>query len=63
MNMIARFFATVLSVVLAILMMRLVLGETRRARVAARNDAANRSRRHVARLKQDPSTGVYYPAD
>jgi hypothetical protein len=63
MNMVARFFATVLSVVLAILMMRLVLGETRRARVPARNDGASRSRRHIARLKQDPSTGVYYPAD
>jgi hypothetical protein len=61
MNMVARFFATVLSVVLAILMMRLVWGEARRARVPARDDA--KGPRHIARLKQDPSTGVYYPAD
>ena len=61
MNMIARLFATVLSVVLAILMMRLVWGEARRAPVPARDDA--KGPRHVARLKQDPATGVYYPAD
>ena len=61
MNMIVRLFATVLSVVLAILMMRLVWGEARRARVPQRDDA--KSSRHVARLKQDPATGVYYPAD
>jgi hypothetical protein len=63
MNMVARFFVTVLSVVLAIFMMRLVWGEARRARVPARNASSDRSTRHIARLKQDPSTGVYYPAD
>jgi hypothetical protein len=60
--MVARFFVTILSVVLAIFMMRLVWGEARRARVPARNDRPHGSR-HIARLKQDPSTGVYYPAD
>ena len=62
MNMIARVFFTVLSVVLAIFMMRLVLGETRRARVPVRNHAP-KGAGHVAHLKQDPATGVYYPVD
>ena len=62
MTMVARFFFTLLSVVLAIFTMRLVLGEARRARVPLRNDAP-KGERDVARLKQDPATGVYYPAD
>ena len=62
MNMIARLFFTALSVVLAVFMMRLVLGGARRARVAVRDDAP-KSPRHIARLKEDPSTGVYYPTD
>jgi|SoiMetStandDraft_2_1073263.scaffolds.fasta_scaffold345474_2 hypothetical protein len=62
MNMVARLFFTALSVVLAVFMMRLVLGGARHARVPVRNDA-QKNPRHIARLKQDPSTGVYYPAD
>jgi hypothetical protein len=63
MNVVARFFFTLVSVVLAIFMMRLVIGEARRTRVPVRNDGQNRPSRHVHRLEQDPSTGVYYPAD
>ena len=63
MNLVTKVFYTVLSVVLAVFMMRFVLAETRRARVAVRNDGSDRSPRHISRLKQDPATGVYYPAD
>jgi membrane protein implicated in regulation of membrane protease activity len=63
MNMVTRVFFTVLSVVLAVFMMRFVLTQTRRARVSVRNDGSDRSSRRIARLQQDPATGVYYPAD
>ena len=63
MNIVTRVFFTVLSVVLAVFMMRFVLAGTRRARVPVRNDRSDRSSRQISRLKQDPATGVYYPAD
>ena len=62
MNIVTRVFFTVLSVVLALFMMRFVLAETRRARLPVRN-GSDRSSRHITRLKRDPATGVYYPAD
>jgi hypothetical protein len=61
--MIARIFLGLLGFIVALLMMRLFVDETRRARVAVRNDRSQRSMKEIGRLEQDPATGVYYPAD
>ncbi|HEY7763753.1 MAG TPA: hypothetical protein VIB38_02080 [Aestuariivirgaceae bacterium] len=62
MAMVVRFLLTVLSVVAAFFMMRLMLHEGRRLRVPVK-DRDSRPPHRIARLKQDPETGVYYPAD
>ena len=61
--MIARIFLGLLGFIAALLMMRLMLDEAHRARVAVRNDRKPRSVKDICRLEQDPATGVYYPAD
>jgi hypothetical protein len=52
-----------LSLIVAMLFMRLLAGEARRARVAVRKSDGARPLKDVTRLRQDPQTGVYYPAD
>jgi hypothetical protein len=59
---VVRFLLTVLSVVVGFFMMRLMLHEARRLRVPVKDTDARRQHR-IASLKQDPDTGVYYPAD
>jgi hypothetical protein len=63
MAMIARIFLGLLGFIVALLMMRLMVDEAHRARVAVRNDRKPRSVKDIGRLEQDPATGVYYPAD
>jgi hypothetical protein len=62
MTMVVRFVLTVLSVVVAFFMMRLMLADARRLRVPVKERDRQRPRR-IARLEQDPDTGIYYPAD
>jgi hypothetical protein len=52
-----------LSLIVAMLFMRLLAGEARRARVAVRKNDGARPLKDITRLRQDPQTGVYYPAD
>jgi hypothetical protein len=61
--MLARIFLGLVSLIVAILFMRLLVDETRRARVAVRNNDGARPPKDAGRLKQDPATGIYYPAD
>jgi hypothetical protein len=63
MTMVARFFVGLIGLIVAVLFMRLLADEARRARVPLRNNGQSRPPKDVGRLKQDPATGVYYPAD
>lgn len=60
--MIARFFLGLFGLIMASIIVRTLTEEIRRARMQVRKDAAPSVPRAVA-LKQDPKTGVYYPAD
>ena len=62
-GMIARYLAGLMGILIAMFLMRLLIGEARRARVPVRRDNNLRPPRDAGRLKQDPATGVYYPAD
>jgi hypothetical protein len=62
MKMVVRFVFSVLSVILAFFMMRLMLNEARRLRASVKH-RSSRAENRIAPLKQDPETGVYYPAD
>lgn len=61
--MVARVFAGLMGLLIAMLVMRILAGQARRARVPLSHDEGSRPPRKVGRLKQDPATGVYYPAD
>ena len=61
--MVARFFLTMIGLLLVTFVMRLVLGEARRAARVPRRPAEPGARESAALLKQDPVTGVYRPAD
>jgi hypothetical protein len=61
--MVGKFLLGLLSLIVAMLFMRLLAGEARRARVAVRKNDGTRPLKDVTRLRQDPQTGVYYPAD
>jgi hypothetical protein len=61
-EMVARFFLTLIGLMLAMFVMRLVAGQARRARVPGRTPEPA-ARKDAALLKQDPVSGVYYPAD
>jgi hypothetical protein len=61
--MVGKFLLGLLSLIVAMLFMRLLAGEARRARVAVRKNDGARPLKDVTRLRQDPQTGVYYPAD
>jgi hypothetical protein len=63
MTMVARFFLGLIGLIVAMLVMRLLADESRRARVPLRKNEGSRPLKDVRRLKQDPATGVYYPAD
>jgi hypothetical protein len=61
-EMVARFFLTLMGLLLAMFVMRLVVGEARRAaRVPRRPEPGVRE--DAALLKQDPVTGVYHTGD
>lgn len=62
--MIGRFFMGLLGLVLTLLVVRRIADEARRARARVRSD--DRGDRRVpapVSLKEDPQTGIYYPAD
>jgi hypothetical protein len=61
--MLARIFFGLVSLIVAMLFVRLLVDETRRARVAVRSNDRARPPKDAGRLKQDPATGVYYPVD
>ena len=61
--MVGKFLLGLLSLIVAMLFMRLLAGEARRARVAVRKSDGARPLKDITRLRQDPQTGVYYPAD
>jgi hypothetical protein len=61
-EMVARVLLGLISLTLAMFFMRLISGQARRAHVPRRTpEAAGRG--DAALLKQDPVSGVYYPAD
>ena len=60
-EMVARFFLTLMGVLLAMFVMRLVVGETRRAARVSRRPAEPGAGEEAALLKQDPVTGIYHP--
>jgi hypothetical protein len=62
-TMVARFFVGLIGLVIAMLFMRLLADEARRARVPLRKNEGSRPLKDVRPLRQDPATGVYYPAD
>jgi hypothetical protein len=62
-EMVARFFLTLMGLLLAMFVMRLVVGEARRAARVQRRPPEPGNRENAALLKQDPVTGVYHPAD
>ncbi|MGH6875737.1 MAG: hypothetical protein ACREDW_12025 [Aestuariivirgaceae bacterium] len=62
-EMVARFFLTLIGLMLAMFVMRLVVGEARRAARVSRRAPDSGVGKDAALLKQDPVTGVYYPAD
>ena len=57
--MVARFFLTLMGLLLAMFVMRLVVGESHRAARVARRPPEPGPREKAALLKQDPVTGVY----
>jgi hypothetical protein len=61
--MVGKFLLGLLSLIVAMLFMRLLAGEARRARVAVRKNDGAPPLKDITRLRQDPQTGVYYPAD
>ena len=61
--MVARFFLGLMGLIVAMLFMRLLVDEARRTRVAVRKDGGSRPLKDIGRLKQDPETGIYFPAD
>jgi hypothetical protein len=61
-EMVARFFLTLIGLLLAMFVMRLVVGEARRAARVPRHPAQpGGARENAALLKQDPVTGIYRP--
>ncbi|HEY7750552.1 MAG TPA: hypothetical protein VH933_17970 [Aestuariivirgaceae bacterium] len=60
--MVARMIAGLLGFIIAMLFMRLLVGEARRARVSVKNNSP-RPPKDAGRLTQDPATGIYYPVD
>jgi hypothetical protein len=60
-EMVARFFLTLMGLLIAMFVMRLVIGEGRRAARVARRPSEPGARENAALLKQDPVTGVYHP--
>jgi hypothetical protein len=63
MAMITRIFVSLIGLIIAMLFMRLLADGARRARVPHRKPEGSRPLKDIGRLKQDPETGVYYPAD
>lgn len=61
-EMVARFFLTLIGLMLAMFIMRLAVGQARRAARVPRR-APEPVGKDAALLKQDPVTGVYHPAD
>jgi hypothetical protein len=61
-EMVARLVLGLMGLMLAMLFMRLVAREARRARVS-NTSIDNVHRKDAALLKQDPVSGIYYPAD
>jgi hypothetical protein len=62
-EMVARFFLTLVGLLLAMFLMRLAVGEARRAARVSRRPAEPGPSERAALLKQDPVTGVYHPTD
>jgi hypothetical protein len=64
-GMMGRFIVGFVGMVLAMLLVRRIAAEARRARMQAERGgrADPVERLPPVPLKQDPSTGVYYPAD
>ena len=62
-EMVARFFLTLIGLLLAMFVMRLAVGQARRAAKVPRRAPRPGLRDDAALLKQDPVTGVYHPAD
>jgi hypothetical protein len=58
-EMVARFFLTLMGLLLAMFVMRLVVGEARRAARVPRRAPEPGPRENAALLKQDPVTGIY----
>ena len=58
-EMVARFFLTLIGLLLAMFVMRLVVGEARRAARVPRRAPEPGPRENAALLKQDPVTGIY----
>ena len=64
-GMMGRFVVGFVGMLLAFLLVRRIAAEARRARMQAERDGRSDpiERLSPVALKQDPSTGVYYPAD
>jgi hypothetical protein len=62
-EMVTRFFLTLMGLLLAMFVMRLAVGEARRAARVPRRPPEPGAGEKAALLKQDPVTGVYHPAD
>jgi len=58
-EMVARFFLTLMGLLLAMFVMRLAVGEARRAARVPRRAPEPGPRENAALLKQDPVTGIY----
>jgi hypothetical protein len=58
-DMVARFFLTLMGLLLTMFVMRLVVGEARRAARVPRRAPEPGTRENAALLKQDPVTGIY----
>ena len=62
-GMMGRFIVGFVGMILAMLLVRRIANEARRARMQAEPGGDPVERLRPVALKQDPATGVYYPAD
>jgi hypothetical protein len=61
--MIARFVLGSIGLVLAAITVKRMIEELRRSTVRVSNEDGSVAPRAVTQLKQDPKTGIYYPAE
>jgi hypothetical protein len=61
--MIVRFVLGTIGLVLAAISVKRMFDELRRTPVRVSNEEGSTAPRAVTQLKQDPRTGIYYPAE